>query len=105
MKGKKKCDEALIDAVIANDAAAVQRLLEQGASPNYCEDSADLQPLHFAALYDAASVIPLLVMVGADTSAMTDCDDTPLSIAKRHGHEQVVGILSQFASNAGGSRH
>jgi ankyrin repeat protein len=98
-------DGALIAAVVADDAGAVQSLLEQGVSANCCEDSAELRPLHFAALYDSASVIPLLVMAGADIGALTDCDDSALSIAKRHRYEQVVSVLSQLSSNTGGGRH
>lgn len=98
---------ALIAAVIANDAASVQALLERGAEANCHEDPAQLRPLHFAALYDSPQVVPLLVMAGADVAAMTDCEDTPLSIAKRHGHELVVAALGKHLTGGGGgiNRH
>jgi ankyrin repeat protein len=105
MTDKNEHDQALVAAVIADDTAAVQSLLEQGASVSYTEDSAELQPLHFAALYDSVDVIPLLVMAGADVGALTDCDDTALSIAKRHGYERVVAALSQLSSHTGSGRH
>lgn len=105
MAEKTEQNDALVAAVIADDIVMVQLLLEQGASIDYAEDSAELQPLHFAALYDSADVIPLLVMAGADVSALTDCDDTALSIAKRHGYERVVTTLSQLSSQGSSGRH
>jgi ankyrin repeat protein len=97
-------DKALIAAVIADNAPLVQELLEKGAKANCCEDSAELRPLHFAAIYNSPSVIPLLVMGGADSAALTDCDDTPLSIAERHGHEKVITILSRLIAHGVVSR-
>jgi ankyrin repeat protein len=96
-----KQDAALISAVIADDAESVKLLLESGAAADCCEDAAQLQPLHFAALYDSAKVIPLLIMAGADVTAYTDCEDTPLSIAKRHGNQAVIQALSRYALTAG----
>ncbi len=98
-------DRALIAAVIADDALLVQALLEKGADANCCEDSAELRPLHFAALYNSPSVIPLLVMGGADSAALTDCDDTALSIAERHGHEKVITTLNRLIASGGTGRH
>lgn len=98
-------DSSLIAAVIADDVEQVQTLLEGGALANCCEDSAELRPLHFAALYDSPKVVPLLVMAGADITALTDCDDTALSIADRHDHKLVVASLNQFSSGASDGRH
>lgn len=92
-----KQDALLIAAVIADDVESVKLLLESGARADCCEDAAQLQPLHFAALYDSPKVIPLLIMAGADVMSMTDCDDTPLSIAKRHGNQAVIQVLSRHS--------
>lgn len=89
-------NKELLDAVIGNHSITVKELLEQGADPNYFEDDAQIRPLHFAALYNSAEVIPLLVVAGASLSATTEYDDTPLMIAERHGHEEVVNILKKF---------
>ena len=86
----------LLDAVIGNHLQTVKGLLEQGANPNFFEDEAQLRPLHFAALYDSPDVIPLLIMAGGDMHATTEYNDTPLMIAKRHDHPNVIKTLSQF---------
>lgn len=91
-----KVNKELLDAVIGNHFLTVKDLLEKGADPNYFEDEAQIRPLHFAALYNSADVIPLLVMTGADIFATTEYDDTPLQIAERHGHQEVIDILKRF---------
>jgi ankyrin repeat protein len=59
----------LIKAVKANKKKAVQLLLERGADPNGIEDGDNITPLHFAYLYKAHRVMPLLVAAGADINA------------------------------------
>src|SRR3990167_928675 len=89
-------NRTLLDAVIDNQSHTVRRLLEQGADPNFFEDEAKIRPLHFAALYNAPDVVPLLIMAGADLYATTECEDTPLTIAERHNHPEVAPILQRF---------
>ena len=96
METEKELSNALINAVIANNPLEVQELLEKGAQPNYCEDDAEIRSLHFAALYNCPEVVPLLVMGGADIAALTDSDDTPLAIAKRHGHQGMINIINKY---------
>src|SRR3990167_11298087 len=91
-----KLNKELLDAVIGNHVHMVKHLLEQGADPNYFEDEAQIQPLHFAALYNSPDVIPLLIMAGANIQAKTEYDDTPLMIAERHDHQEVVQALKRF---------
>ena len=91
-----KLNKELLDAVIGNHFHTVKRLLENGADPNYFEDEAHIRPLHFAALYNSPDVVPLLVMAGADLHATTEYEDTPLMIAQRHDHQEVVDILRRF---------
>lgn len=86
----------LLDAVIGNHFVTVKELLEKGADPNYFEDEAQIRPLHFAALYNSPDVIPLLVVAGADMFATTEYDDTPMQIAERHDHHEVIDILKRF---------
>ncbi len=91
-----KLNKELLDAVIGNHVDMVKRLIEQGADPNYFEDEAQIRPLHFAALYNSPDVIPLLIMAGADIHATTEYDDTPLMIAERHDHKEVIETLKRF---------
>lgn len=89
-------NKALLDAVIGDHLQTAKDLLEQGADPNFFEDEAQIRPLHFAALYNAPEVIPLLVVAGADMLATTEHNDTPLMIAERHDHPEVVTALKRF---------
>src|SRR3990167_2708055 len=91
-----KMNKDLLDAVIGNHFITVKDLLEKGADPNYFEDEAQIRPLHFAALYNSPDVIPLLVTPGANIFATTEYDDTPLQIAERHDHQEVVQALKRF---------
>jgi ankyrin repeat protein len=91
-----KMNKDLLDAVIGNHFVTVKELLEKGADPNFFEDEAQIRPLHFAALYNSPDVIPLLVMAGADIFATTEYDDTPMQIAERHDHHEVIDILKRF---------
>ncbi|ACJ19682.1 CBU_0201 family Dot/Icm type IV secretion system effector [Coxiella burnetii] len=91
-----KINKELLDAVIGNHFHTVKRLLENGADPNYFEDEAQIRPLHFSALYNSPDVVPLLIMAGADLNATTEYDDTPLMIAKRHEHQEVLEVLQRF---------
>lgn len=93
---ERDINKDLLDAVIGNHFHTVKRLLEQGADPNYFEDDAQIRPLHFAALYNSPDVIPLLIMAGADIQATTEYNDTPLMIAERHEHPDVVQVLKRF---------
>lgn len=94
----KELNEKLLDAVINNQADQVKALLEQGADANCFEDSAMVRPLHFAAVYDSADVVPILMAAGADIHAMTDCAETALTIAKRHNSSKVLAKLENFYS-------
>jgi uncharacterized protein len=103
MRADEDGPASLIAAVIADNIDLVQVLLEKGVEANCHEDPALLRPLHFAALYNSPGVIPLLVMAGADVAALTDCDDTPLNIAKRHGYKQVIAVLNKHAAIGSGA--
>lgn len=98
-----KTKAAVIDAVVSDDVGALQVLLEKGAPVNFSEDSAMLCPLHFAALYDSLQVVPLLVASGTDLSAKTDCGDTALDIALRHGYEEMIALLRKYLHSGGGA--
>lgn len=88
----------LIDAIIANDAEIVKRLLEEGADPNECDEGTSITPLHFAAQNNSLDVVQLLVAAGADLNATDEDDgDTPLAIAKLHQHQEMVALLSKLS--------
>ncbi len=86
----------LLDAVIRDDVNSVRQLLDAGASPNYTEDGDKVGPLHFAALYNSVSVVPALVLAGADLDAQTEFSETPLLVAMRHRCPEMVQHLNQY---------
>lgn len=93
-------NQQLLDAVINNQAETVKSLIEQGADPNCYEDEARICPLHFAAVYDCADVVPVLITAGANIHALTEHSDTALSVAKRHENTRTVAALSKFYCSA-----
>ena len=86
----------LIVAVKQNSKQLVKSLLERGCDPNYCEDSALVTPLHFAAQANALDVVTLLVTAGANLQSKTQDGYTPLDIAKMHGHNEMVKLLQKL---------
>ena len=70
----------LHEAALANDAAAVARLVAQGASID-ARDSRGLTPLHWAASHDARETVEALVVQGAETDAKDGDGRTPLHVA------------------------
>lgn len=92
-------DGELLDAIIANDGAAVQRLLSQGANPNCFEDKCLIRPLHFAAVYNCEDAIFPLIKSGAKIDARTADGYTPLDIAVQLNHEHIVNMLKLLSTN------
>jgi ankyrin repeat protein len=92
-------DEALLDAVIDNDANTVKVLLNQGANPNCFEDKCQIRPLHFACVYDAEDVIYWLVKAGAKIDAKTSDNYRPIDIAKQLKHNNIVEIITMLSTN------
>ncbi len=88
----------LLDAVIGDDVERVKQLIDAGASPNYAEDNDHVRPLHFAALYNSVSVVPALVLAGGDLRAVTEFEETPLAVARRHRHPEMVQHLYRYVS-------
>ncbi len=92
-------DSALLDAVMVNDGEKVEKLLADGANPNYFEDRCMIRPLHFAAVYNAMDVIFPLVKAGANIHATTNDGLQPIHIATQLKHEAVKDILTSLSTN------
>lgn len=92
-------DAELLDAVIANDAAAVEKLLSQGANPNCYEDKCQIRPLHFAAVYNSFDTLFPLIKAGAKIDAQTADGYNALDIATQLKHHHVVEILKMLSTN------
>lgn len=95
-------NEALLDAIINDQPIAVEDLLSNGADPNYEESCSDkLKPLHYAALYNAKKVVPVLVTAGADVNAKAGFDGiTALEIATQHRFRDMTRLLTQLQNNS-----
>jgi len=83
----------LIEAVIIDDVAKVQQLLEKGVNPDGFEDEAKVRPLHFAAQHNAIGSAQLLIAMGADINAQTTDGMTPLKVAIIHSHYEIIALL------------
>lgn len=92
-------DGELLDAVIANDAIAVEKLLNEGANPNCFEDKCQIRPLHFAAVYNAYDTVFLLVKAGAKIEAINADGYSPMDIAIQLKHTHIVEILKMLSTN------
>lgn len=78
----------------------IKLLIDNGASINQKTVNDDL-PLHFAcAVGDPEIVEYLLSFKGRQVDAPNRLGDTPLYIAARHGHEQIVDLLLQAGASA-----
>lgn len=85
-------EEALIAAAANGQVAAVQTLLDAGASVN-APDGKGTTPLMAAAYGGHAPVIRLLLDYGASTTEPDLKGNTPLSLAHQHKHRQLVHLL------------
>jgi len=88
----------LIEAVINNNADAVRNILLLGADPNYCQDEANVTPLHHAAQHNAVGVVVLLLTAGANIHARTIPEgQTPLDVAILFKHKEMKALLEKYA--------
>ncbi len=92
-------DGELLDAVIANDLATVDKLLAQKANPNCYEDKCQIRPLHFACVYNAVDVVFPLIKAGAKIDTITSDGYKPMDIAKQLNHLDIVEILTMLSTN------
>lgn len=85
--------EHLIEAVIKDDVAQVQQLLDSGLDPNGWEDTAQVRPLHYAAQHNSWASAKVLIKAGAMVDARTADGITPLEVAKLHSGPDMVELL------------
>lgn len=84
----------LLQACAEGSTAEVRRLLADGASPNVQIKGGGLpSALHFAVLSSSREVVELLLEHGADLNAHDPQGHTPLQLAERAGHTDIVELL------------
>jgi ankyrin repeat protein len=87
-------------AALANDAAAVSRLLSEGADPNV-PDQLGFTALHFAAQQEAVAAAGALLAAGAEVDAINSYGNTPLSTAVFHsrGRGELIRLLRRHGAD------
>ena len=70
--------------------AELQAMIDAGADVNAKTDGGNT-PLHSAAVFGKAEMIPILVKAGADVNAKDEYDNTPLHLAVFKGIAEVIG--------------
>jgi ankyrin repeat protein len=71
----------------------VELLLSKNADVNAEEDVRRETALHLAAYYGHFAVARLLINADADRTIQNKDDETPLSLARREGHQDIEVLL------------
>lgn len=75
----------------------VKALIDGGAPLVVYTGKERLTPLHRAAMHGFADAAACLLHAGADTYALSASHQTPLDLAKKHGHESVLRMYQKRA--------
>jgi uncharacterized protein len=91
---RKKLSKRLMEAVLAEDAAAVTALLRAGLDPA-AADGDGTTPLYFASVQGAAEIVRILLEAGAppNTESGHGEEGLPLCAAACWGHDDAVREL------------
>src|SRR5690606_20178386 len=92
----------LADAAMQRDAAALRRLLDQGADPNL-PGQYDTPALHWMVRVNDLESARLLLEAGADPNALTPQGLSPLSLAIASGNADLVRLLLDAGADASGT--
>ena len=83
----------LMFAVFSKDRNTVQYLLDRGAK--FTASYSGWTPLHWAAYRGDISILDILLKRRHDVRAVNLHGETPMMIAKRHGHHHVLATLTK----------
>lgn len=86
-------DAPLVRAVREGHADVASLLLAAGADTGVKSSVSRWTALHWAASGDRVDLVRLLLDKGADASLQSEEGETPLDVAKRFGHTDVVKLL------------
>jgi ankyrin repeat protein len=96
--GISSAQDRLIDAVRANDVAAVRTLLDVRADVNAVQPDGTTA-LHWAVERDAIEIVQLLIRAGASVKATNRYGATPLWLASLNGNATTIGVLLEAGAD------
>ncbi|KAE8397694.1 ankyrin repeat-containing domain protein [Aspergillus pseudonomiae] len=103
MCNKPKIPGGLQSAIEKGLSHDVQRYLDEGTSPDFCDkknkQSQGKPLLALAAINDQIRIIELLINYGAKVDKRASHGRTPLSWAAEHGAFQAVKLLIEHGAN------
>ncbi|MAE63871.1 MAG: hypothetical protein CMJ18_06320 [Phycisphaeraceae bacterium] len=74
--------------------AIVSYLLDQGANPDLSTQTSSARAVHHAAAFGHDEIVKLLAKFQANLEVTNDDGDTPLLLAWKHGHFDVISVLA-----------
>ncbi len=93
---------SLADAAERADAAAVQKLIRDGADANAAQVDGTT-PLHWAVHHDDAAMVAALLGAGAKANAVNRYGVPPLAQACSNGNPRIVKLLLDAGADANGT--
>jgi ankyrin repeat protein len=93
---------SLADAAERADAAAVQKLIRDGADANAAQVDGTT-PLHWAVHHDDAAMVAALLRAGAKANAVNRYGVPPLAQACSNGNPAIVKLLLDAGADANGT--
>jgi ankyrin repeat protein len=97
--GAASAQGSLIDAIKANDVAAVRTLIDKRVDVNAVQPDGTTA-LHWAVDRDAQEMVRLLIRAGADVKAANRYGATPLWLASLNGNAVIMGMLLEAGADA-----
>ncbi|WP_018607825.1 ankyrin repeat domain-containing protein [Uliginosibacterium gangwonense] len=91
-------DSPLHIVSVWGDCEAIKILLDAGADIN-AQGESGFTPLHYAAEQNHPAAVELLLTMGAKP-LRNDDNDTPLALAEKLGHTNILTILKQYLRQA-----
>ena len=93
-------ESPILEAASGGHAQVVDLLLQEGADASDQTHWGGWTPLHRAASLNHVEVVKLLLAHGADASLVNSNGDTPLQLAQREGHQEIVEYQSEHVRKA-----